>query len=39
MNIRNTIFENESPEMILAFEKAQENFKYFGVNFIGNIEE
>ncbi len=29
MNIRNTIFANESPEMISAFNKAQETFKYF----------
>jgi len=29
MNIRNTIFSNESPEMISAFNKAQETFKYF----------
>lgn len=29
MTIRNPIFANESPEMILAFGKAQETFKYF----------
>ena len=29
MNIRNTIFASESPEMISAFNKAQETFKYF----------
>ncbi|MCH7294926.1 DUF2314 domain-containing protein [Acinetobacter higginsii] len=29
MNITNTIFANESPAMILAFEKAQQTFKYF----------
>ncbi|WP_286941433.1 YegJ family protein, partial [Acinetobacter sp. UBA6526] len=29
MNIRNTIFSNESHEMISAFNKAQETFKYF----------
>ncbi|ESK53481.1 hypothetical protein F990_03341 [Acinetobacter tjernbergiae DSM 14971 = CIP 107465] len=29
MTIKNTIFANESPEMILAFEKAQKTFKYF----------
>lgn len=39
MDYMNKLHKNESPEMILAFESAISTFKYFGVNFIGNIDE